>query len=49
LIDYYRVLLPDWVFKNEYETEIMARKYLQRYPDYSLVKVVGKYAICKKK
>lgn len=51
--DYYKVLLPDWVFVtalSEEDVEENAIEYLQRcYPERRFIKVEGKFAICELK
>lgn len=44
-----RVVLPDWIWeqsKNETEIKKHILQYMQRYPDYTILKVKGRHAIC---
>lgn len=45
---YSRVLLPQWVFDSNDETEVKNNvlEYMKRYPHYAVVQVEGKFALC---
>lgn len=49
----YRVLLPDWIREEAQNKEDFKRLVLEymkpRYPEYRVVAVKGKYAICTRK
>jgi len=49
LIVPYRVLLPKWVFENEKQVMTRAKRYMQRYPHYSLIRIENGFAICDKR
>lgn len=47
----YKVLLPDWVFLNKNNDLIISEnlnKYMQRYPEYIVIKVEKGFAICER-
>lgn len=47
-----RVLLPRWVFDqaqgNEEELRRLVLQYMQRYPNYKIIKVSGSFAVCER-
>jgi len=55
MIDMYnttKVLLPAWIFEqaegDKDEIRRLTLKYMQRYPDYRVLKIQGKFAICER-
>lgn len=46
---HYRVLLPEWAFKDAERTKPIQKKveqYMQRYPGYVVLRVENGFAIC---
>ncbi|WP_312130821.1 hypothetical protein [Lysinibacillus capsici] len=44
-----KVLLPAWIFEQAKDNDEIRRwvlQYMQRYPNYRIVKVSGSFAIC---
>jgi len=47
-----KVLLPNWIWEesqNEAHFKQLVLKYMQRYPEYSIKSVKGRFAICERK
>lgn len=43
------VRLPDWIWekaKNEEHLKELVLQYMQRYPDYTLIEIKGRFAVC---
>lgn len=47
---YYKVLLPKWVFQSisEHQVKENVKRYLIRYPDYYLCEIKDGFAVCKR-
>lgn len=48
----YKVLLPKWIWEEAKDREHLKRlvlQYMQRYPEYTVKSVKGRFAICIKK
>ena len=47
-----RVLLPRWIFDqaqgNKDEMRRLVLQYMQRYPNYKIIKVSGSFAVCER-
>lgn len=45
-----KVLLPAWIFEqaggNKRELQALIVDYMKRYPEYRILKVQGKFAVC---
>ncbi|MGE7807367.1 hypothetical protein [Lysinibacillus sp. NPDC096215] len=48
----HRVLLPQWIFEqakgNKAEIKRLVLTYMQRYPNYKIIKVSGSFAVCER-
>jgi hypothetical protein len=47
-----KVLLPSWIWEKAQDKEhfkMLVLDYMQRYPNYDVKKVKGKYAICERR
>lgn len=48
----YKVLLPEWIWKEAKDKEHfkeLVLQYMERYPHYQVIKVQDKFAICVRK
>ncbi len=47
-----KVLLPAWIFQqaggNKDEIKRLVLQYMQRYPNYRIIKVSGSFAVCER-
>lgn len=48
----HKVLLPAWIFQqaggNKDEIKRLVLQYMQRYPNYRVIKVSGSFAVCER-
>jgi hypothetical protein len=48
----HKVLLPSWIWEKAQDKDHLKQlvlNYMKRYPDYSIKKVKGRFAICERK